>query len=176
MPIDMVPNEDAGYAFLVDWGSHRVVCIDEGPPRSTRNIPRSPEEAAATFPYPPSMRVIAGKGERGSSLAHLAEPMNAVEFEDEIYIADRGNNRVVAWPSDGSGTMGRLVSGSNPGSGMCDLYAPASCEIDRTRKILYVADTGNQRVMAYEISSSKAGRGPLEGNAIYLLGRLFLCH
>lgn len=41
----------------------------------------------------------------GSSLAHLAEPMNAVEFEDEIYIADRGNNRVVAWPSDGSGTM-----------------------------------------------------------------------
>ncbi|EER07548.1 hypothetical protein Pmar_PMAR017566, partial [Perkinsus marinus ATCC 50983] len=64
MPIDMVPNEDAGYAFLVDWGSHRVVCIDEGPPRSTRNIPRSPEEAAATFPYPPSMRVIAGKGER----------------------------------------------------------------------------------------------------------------
>ncbi|EER19025.1 hypothetical protein Pmar_PMAR024234, partial [Perkinsus marinus ATCC 50983] len=101
-----------------------------------------------------------------SSLAHLAEPMNAVEFEDEIYIADRGNNRVVAWPSDGSGTMGRLVSGSNPGSGMCDLYAPASCEIDRTRKILYVADTGNQRVMAYEISASKAGRGPLEGTVV----------
>ncbi|KAF4677466.1 hypothetical protein FOL47_001281 [Perkinsus chesapeaki] len=168
MPIDLVPNEDEGYFFLVDWGGHRVLRIDERP-KSKREAGDDDEYGDESPSYPATVRLIAGKGERGTTLEHLSEPMCAVEFDGEVYIADRDNNRIVAWQSNGQGTFGRLVAGSKPGNGMHDLYAPASCQIDRSRRLLYVTDTGNQRVMAYKLAAkgaTRGGGGPLKGTVV----------
>jgi outer membrane protein assembly factor BamB len=66
-----------------------------------------------------------------------------VDGQDRIYIADRGNDRIVQL--DENGAFSRYI-GHLPGKGK--LKAPEGVFVDRTGSI-YVADTGNSRIVRY---------------------------
>jgi uncharacterized protein (TIGR03437 family) len=88
-----------------------------------------------------------------------------------IYVADTGNNRVLAWKNStgfNSGQSADLVigqtdqystgaDGSGPSSG---LSAPTGLAVDKSGN-LYVADSGNNRILRYPQPFSQAGQFPL---------------
>jgi DNA-binding beta-propeller fold protein YncE len=85
-------------------------------------------------------RVRAEWGSPGSKLGQLRAPQGiAVDGRiGRVYIADTGNNRVQVFSLTGG------VMGASP----AQLLRPADVAIDG-RGILYVADSGNQRITEY---------------------------
>lgn len=86
-----------------------------------------------------------------------------------LYVADTGNNRVLAWKNASSFTKGNLAdkvigqrdflstAPKGPGSDLSTgLAAPAALAVDKSGN-LYVADAGNNRILRYPAPFSQTG-------------------
>ena len=70
-----------------------------------------------------------------------------------IYIADRGNHRIVQWNLNTN--TGRIVVGeSGQGNRLDQLNEPSDVTIDRQNNHLIIADAGNRRVMKWSLNSN----------------------
>ena len=94
--------------------------------------------------------IVAGEQGQGNSLKQLSNPEGLVVNEnDDVFVADSHNNRVMCWPSDSK--EGHVVVGRNgQGEGSNQLLYPGGLVIDRANN-LYVVDTCNHRIQRFDI-------------------------
>jgi DNA-binding beta-propeller fold protein YncE len=123
---DGVAVDGAGSVYVVDSAGNRVLTLAAGPGTWKRMVGWTQTQAVAPFV---GLDVPAGV---------------AVDAAGNVYVADTGNNRVVA-----------LAVGSSAPSvlAFAGLDVPAGVAVDAAGNV-YVADTGNNRVVALAVGSS----------------------
>lgn len=101
----------------------------------------------------------------GLSAASLSDPKGVtIDFGDTLYVADTGNNRVLAYltpltvtPAAGSGDFtadfvygqsGSFTTGA-AGGGPSGLNQPVAAVVEPNRDYLYISDSGNNRVLVF---------------------------
>ncbi|CAF5142016.1 unnamed protein product, partial [Rotaria sp. Silwood1] len=88
---------------------------------------------------------VAGGKELGSETNQLDHPCGSYVYDDQtIYVADRGNHRIVEWKY--GVTNGKVVAGGN---GAHQLNHPADVIIDKESDSLIISDYGNRRVVRW---------------------------
>ena len=98
--------------------------------------------------------VVAGGQGQGNNFNQLNHPRGLLVNEvGDIYVADRGNNRIMCW-SLGS-KEGRIVVGGNgEGQGSNQLYHPTGLSFD-VEKNLYVIDSDNNRIQRFRVEKEE---------------------
>ena len=95
-----------------------------------------------------------------------------IDSQGNLWVADDGNNRVLRFPKLSDGTIGKtadLVLGQanfqskTQGSGLNQLWVPTSVRVDFQGKV-YVTDSENQRVLAYNPLLSNGMSGTTFGS------------
>ena len=95
---------------------------------------------------------VAGQtGKYGNALNQLTFPQAVVvDTNGNIFISDRGNNRIMRWTT--GSTSGVLVAGGSSSGSLSNLLnAPQGLDFD-SRGNLYVADYYNSRVQMFSVS------------------------
>ncbi|CAF4579519.1 unnamed protein product [Rotaria sp. Silwood2] len=94
--------------------------------------------------------VVAGGQGEGNGLTQLYSPRGVVVDQlGTVYVADRGNDRIMRWPK--GATQGSvIVGGSGEGGQSNQLNVPIGLSFDRHGN-LYVFDCGNLRVEKFII-------------------------
>ncbi|CAF1532370.1 unnamed protein product, partial [Rotaria sp. Silwood1] len=92
---------------------------------------------------------VAGGNGWGSELNQLNHPFGLYIDDDQtIYVADRGNHRIVEWKS--RETNGKVVAGGNgEGNGTNQLNLPYDVIIEKESDSLIISDQGNSRVVRW---------------------------
>jgi NHL repeat len=124
----------AGNIYVVDTGNHRVLKYPSGGGNGI---------------------VVAGGNGQGSGPTQLNGPNGiAVDSAGNVYVADTNNHRVQMFQARKSGNpnpMGIPVAGGQgAGSGPDQLNLPNDVKVDN-RSMIYVADTGNNRVQRWDL-------------------------
>lgn len=138
--------EPAGL-FVADTQNHRVLFFDGDAITATRVIGQT--DFSGTSP--------------DVAVDRLNQPTGlAVSATGELYVADRGNHRVVRFPPGSSSAdrvWGQLSFTTNVanygGVGPTTLNGPAGVALDGSGS-LFVADTVNRRVLRFPVSSATA--------------------
>lgn len=94
--------------------------------------------------------------------------------KNRLFVVDSGNNRVLVFNtkslSDGDSAVYVLgqanFTASATGSTAATLSAPSAVAFDATRNYLYVSDTGNNRILVFDVASITNGEA-----AIHVLGQ-----
>lgn len=108
--------------------------------------------------------------DKGLNLENSLTHVNGVAYDaskEVLYIADTGNNRIMVYDLSGTISNGMVASGVIGQSGFSQVAAnrggavgnntlsqPSGLSIDPVNHKLYVADTGNNRVLKYDLGSS----------------------
>ena len=129
-------------------------------------------------------QTIAGGNGNGDKLNQLEGP-NGIYVDDEekcIYIADRGNHRIVKWKLDGGSDDGQIVAGGNGcGNRIDQLNYPIDVILDEKKKSLIICDYGNRRVIRWSLQNPNGDKQILIENikCVGLMmnenGDLFVC-
>ena len=108
---------------------------------------------------PPPQAVAGTPGASGVGLSALTAPAGiAVDSQQNLYIADTYNHRVVFWQPNS--TFGILIAGTgSPANDSWSLNYPRGLFLLESRSILYVADSENHRIQSYALNGSP----PYEG-------------
>lgn len=82
----------------------------------------------------------------------------ALDSADNLYVADKGNDRVVKLSADGSQVLLQIAKLDNhgrskPGSGTGELRQPQDVAVDANGDI-YVADSGNHRIQVFDATGA----------------------
>ncbi|CAF4956070.1 unnamed protein product [Rotaria socialis] len=95
--------------------------------------------------------VVAGGQGKGNALTQLHWPNGIfVDTLGTLYVADRGNHRVMRW-TQGDKKQGTVIVGGNGyGAGANQFNFPVGLSFDRYGN-LYVADVNNDRVQRFSI-------------------------
>ena len=90
---------------------------------------------------------VAGGHGTGNGFNQLSDPAGVFIDDDQtIYVADRGNHRIVEWKS--GATNGQVVAGGNgEGNRNDQLYHPGNVIIDKESYCLIISDEENRRVV-----------------------------
>lgn len=77
----------------------------------------------------------------------------SIDSADSIYILDKGLARVTKWEE--GDTYGRIVAGGNgTGSGAGHLNSPSGIFLERDSLTIWIADTGNHRIVKWMSSTT----------------------
>jgi len=151
-----------GNLYVADTGNSRVLYYPAGSTTATRVYGQPDFTARGLHP---------GCNTGGVSATSLCEPRDlVVDSQGNLYVEDDGNGRVLYYPA-GSTTATRVYGqpnftsqGCNAGAGdaasatsLCNQFGLA---VDGQGN-LYVADTGNSRVLYYPASVSPPGHPPV---------------
>jgi sugar lactone lactonase YvrE len=127
IPQGLVVDRD-GHLYVSDLRDNRVVRYEGG-------VPGSPI-------------LLAGSG---SGAGQVTNPHGlAIDCRMNLHVADTGNNRILTIPTADSTRVpntGTVLAGSGAGLNPAQVTAPQGVAVDSAGK-LYVADTGNHRVLA----------------------------
>lgn len=96
---------------------------------------------------------IAGGNGEGNALNQLSFPEGICVADDgTVYIADWGNDRIVAWkPNE---TTGRVVANTTgKGDRWDQLNKPTDVRLDKATESLIICDHGNRRVMRWSFKN-----------------------
>ncbi|CAM4956650.1 unnamed protein product [Rotaria socialis] len=94
--------------------------------------------------------IVAGGNREGNSFKQLSGPQGIIVDQfNQIYMADRGNNRVMCW-LEGAKKGSIVVGGNGYGNESNQLFYPMGLSFDQQRN-LYVADSINNRIQKFEI-------------------------
>jgi len=127
--------DSAGYLYIVDSGNDRVVLAQSG-------------------------EVINAAGTAGSALGQFQGPVNLGVDHRGIYVADTGNSRVQSFTpattDDGGQSIPfKFLQATSTQLGLTQPSGVTLIDDSLTEKV-YVADTGNNRVILYTIPSQDA--------------------
>ncbi|CAM4793594.1 unnamed protein product [Rotaria magnacalcarata] len=102
-------------------------------------------------------------GVSGSTPSRLTLPAGIVlDSGDNLYVSDSGNHRVQLWLNGSS--SGTTIAGTGTlGSSFTQLYTPRGLARDSSTDTLYIADSGNHRIMSYA-SGASSGTVAAGGN------------
>ena len=114
------------------------------------------------FAFDPDEKTVTFIGDVGAG--RLAKPIGvAVDEEGKVFVADATLKRVLGYGQDGSFVIAIGHDG--------ELQTPAGMAVDRTRKLLYVADSSKHQILCYSTvdgasvrTMGKRGVGPGEFN------------
>jgi sugar lactone lactonase YvrE len=148
-------SSDYSHLYIVDTGNNRV-------------LQYSSTLITASIVYGQSGSFSGSAANNGGISASSLNSPSAV-FSDStnsgLYIVDKGNNRVLYYSN--SATTASLVYGqngnyssnsaNNGGISPDSLNAPSGVAVDRNKGV-YIADTGNNRVLYYPSGSTTATR------------------
>jgi DNA-binding beta-propeller fold protein YncE len=101
-------------------------------------------------------RVVYAFGDRGSAIGDLRAPHAAIAISsdaalrDRLYVTDSRNDRIQVFDRSGRPT-GMVMGGKGAAEGQID--GPAGAAFDPRGRVLYVAETGNRRVSAFDAKS-----------------------
>jgi NHL repeat len=144
-----VALDSASNLYIADAGNHRVLFYQAGSTTATRVYGQGGSFTTVT--------VNTG----GRSANSLFAPWGvAVDSEDNLYVADRSNNRVLFFKQGETsasrvyGQNGNFTT-STPATTATALSTPQGVALDRHDN-LYVADAGNNRVLFYPANSTTA--------------------
>ncbi len=149
-----VTLDNSGNLYVADTGNNRVLFYAAGSTTATRVYGQ-----AGSF-----TTVTANNG--GISANSLSQPMGLnLDSSGNLYVADTGNNRVLYYAA-GSTTATRvygqagsftIATANTGGISANTLSQPMSLDLDSSNN-LYVADTGNNRVLFYAAGCTTATR------------------
>lgn len=129
-----------GYLFVADSGSHRVLRI----PLTALAAARPPADIVLG-----QANVTGNSANRGGTAAAdtLSSPAHVASDGARLWVADTGNNRIVAYDlaTIASGVPASLIVTNGGG---VDLVAPRGVAASPER--LVIADSGNHRVLVWE--------------------------
>ncbi|CAF1416071.1 unnamed protein product [Adineta ricciae] len=115
--------------------------------------------------------MIAGTGTSGSDSLSLNRPYGMYLDEDNsyIYVVDALNSRIQRFSlSGGSPNNGTTVAGGN-GNGLDNnqLYLPFDICLTKNKRTMYIADTGNNRIVRWNIGEASGVNiaGDVNGNS-----------
>jgi sugar lactone lactonase YvrE len=162
-----------GNLYVSDGGNNRIL-VDQNPLTADTHA-----EAVHGQPDFDSTRCAGGAAglcdPRGIAVRSHVDGFG-VDQGDDLYIADRGNNRVVLHrnvASQSSGAAADAVFGqggdleaSNCGQGATGLCQPTGVSLDRRGNLL-VADTDNNRVLEFDDPLSDAAADRVFGQATF---------
>jgi|SRR5450755_1486054 len=141
-----VALDGSGDLYVADTGNNRVLYFPAGSTTATGVYGQDASFTDAT----------ANNG--GVSVSSLSAPAGvALDLNNNLYIADTGNNRILYYPS-GQATATRVYgqggdftgnAANNNGIGSASLSSPAGVALDANGNI-YSADTLNNRVLQYQ--------------------------
>ncbi|CAM4765092.1 unnamed protein product [Rotaria magnacalcarata] len=101
---------------------------------------------------------VAGNNGCGSELNQLNYPHGIYVDDDQtVYIADKDNNRIVAWKSGAA--IGQVMAGGNgEGNRLDQLNWPTDVIVDKETDSLIICDRLNKRVVQWSRRSQKGGK------------------
>ncbi|CAF1270415.1 unnamed protein product [Adineta ricciae] len=101
----------------------------------------------------------------GSILTGLTLPTHILlDSDDNMYITDYSSSKILFWPNNA--TIGRIIAGTGViGNAGNELFTPFGLTRDSDTGTLYIADTGNHRIMRYLYNATSGtvvagGNGP----------------
>ncbi|MGH2457474.1 MAG: hypothetical protein ACRDIY_01240, partial [Chloroflexota bacterium] len=98
-------------------------------------------------------------GTRGAALGDVAGPMGlAFDTQGNLYVADRGNNRIEKFSPDGKAIAAWGSTGIGPGQ----FDAPADVAVDRAGNV-FVLDSGNDRIQKLTPEGKSVGQWGAKG-------------
>ncbi|CAF0979601.1 unnamed protein product [Adineta steineri] len=113
---------------------------------------------------------VAGGNERGDQLNQFAHP-NAIYVDDDeqaIYIADNGNNRVVAWKYDA--TNGQIIIGGNGTENQTgQLDSLLDAVFDKSKDSFIICDSQNRQVLRWSRRNSTKGQSIISNISCFAL-------
>ena len=100
---------------------------------------------------------VAGGNRSGDGSHQLNSPEGIFVDDDQtLYVADRGNHRIVAWKA--GATTGVVVAGGRgAGDGLDQLHSPTHVIVDRQTDSLLISDGRNRRVVRWPRRLSSGG-------------------
>jgi len=149
---------DSGKMFVADMNNHRVLIYD--------SIPTSDDATASVVVGQPDMYSISANQGGGVNCATntLNTPRGVFATNSKLFIADSSNNRVLVYnsiPENHNAKADVIVGQPNPttcssGNSQTKMNGPRA--VFATSTTLFVADTGNHRVLIY--NSIPSGPNP----------------
>ncbi|CAF1423206.1 unnamed protein product, partial [Didymodactylos carnosus] len=133
-------DKEGQWIYLSDYRNHRVT--------KWKNVEDGNHSESV---------LVAGGHGQGSSSNQLNYPRDICvdESENNIYICDYFNHRVQRWSLDDLEAGGvTVVGGHGEGFGLDQLSYPMSITLDSSNKALYVADSGNNRIIKLSVLPS----------------------
>jgi len=151
-------GSDGTKLFVCDRGNNRVLVWNA--------IPTTSNAVASLVVGQPDTTTVTS----GFTAAKLDNPVDAYVSGTRLYVADFGNNRVLAWSTipTASGTSATFALGqpdttsntANNGGAASGLTTPSSVRVDDQGR-LFVSDFGNNRVLVWNQAPSASGVAPL---------------
>ncbi len=148
-----------GQLLVADRDNHRVLVYDDITTLTVNGIAADAVIGQASF--------TANLPNRGDFVraGHLFRPSGLLEHAGRLYIADRGNHRVVVFgvvPSandvDADFVLGQPnLTSAEPNAGTTRMNGPTALATDGAR--LIVADSGNHRLMVFNTIPTDTGTG-----------------
>ena len=149
--------DGAGNLYIADTGNNRVLYFPAGTTTAATRVYGRPNPPGTTFPF--------GLRPRADTMSN---PQGvALDGAGGLYVADTGNNRVLYFPAGTItaatrvyGQLGSLTTAIPNITGGIDangLVRPTSVAVDGAGG-LYVADTGNNRVLYFPAGTTTATR------------------
>jgi sugar lactone lactonase YvrE len=148
----------SGTLFVVDQNNNRVLRFDGSLTKvngaNADSLTGQPDYTTAIWNY--------GFGGSTPSAQGFETPWGAaIDSSGNIYVADRGNNRVLRFSSTTIGSsavnvLGQLsFTAKAPGTTISTMQSPTGVAVDSFGN-LYVADTENNRVLRFNLAASKS--------------------
>ena len=148
LPCDLYVTNDSTI-YVLDSGNYRVQRFFSNLTEGTTVINGS---AGAELNQFRSSKYILSRSISSFYLRFILVVAINLDPNGSIYILDAGNNRVVKWTSDG--TSGTIVAGGNgQGNNSDQLYTPFGMYVDSSTSFIWIADTGNSRIVRWGSSS-----------------------
>lgn len=146
-----VALDSTGSLFICDSGNHRIVSYP--PQNPNTRLPLIIGQRSHTDVLPNSGGT--------ASASSLSSPSGiAFDLQDNLWVADQGNNRIVMFPR-GQNVASRVIgqtdfTGRDRGTGPNRLNGPEGVALDALASV-YILDVVNNRLLRYDPESPATG-------------------
>ena len=144
-------EEDKKYSFSFKWGSKgyndgQFIRPHDVEFDSSGNVFVSDRDLNNIQKFDPHGKFIKKWGSNGTTIGQFNQPYSiSIDSSDNIYVVDKVNNRIQIFDTNGNfiDSMDSVIGSKLNES----LYLPEDMAIDPNNHAIYIADTGNNRIV-----------------------------